>query len=492
MSTFGAPKPSAGPQWIDLILGQVEPDEQAQLRRQIAGDPLQALEMADTVHLIERLREAETPLGPLFACRMDGVVREARRRLWRQRLPSPWLQIGLFAAAAAAVLLALVLFDPAAWLRGDAAVPAAHCPAPPVPPAPEPAAPPAPLPQREEPLERLSRLLEDRPEQPLLRASERVSEAARRDALRSWLEPRNLLAVQRLDYQLRASAAHRRAALHHRGWLPEIDDRVQQIAADLVLGLPFRLLDSDTRPIEVAFLVRALLASGTATPGGAHEQACDEAASWLLRRLPQLHDGDLAVALLALAERAASTLRSADEVYAGIARLLDETFADAAWSRRRPELLSVRTDVVCLAECGRLMAMAPGFGIDPDRALALRSLVEAHLEERRLQVPDDPALLAAMAYGFGDLSEDLDEIERKLRAWRPAELVGNYVTLMQLAWSREPGVRGWARFQLSMRRLATQPTPDAFLERAALLLCLATNYAAPGVSDLASIASLSD
>jgi hypothetical protein len=183
-------------------------------------------------------------------------------------------------------------------------------------------------------------------------------------------------------------------------------------------------------------------------------------------------------------------------VHQGIERLLDETFAAEVWSRRRPELLSPRTSVVALAECGRLLAMAPGFGVDPDRALALRSLVESHLEERLLHSADDPALLAAMAYGFADLLGDTEAIEAKLRAWRPAELVGNYVTLMQLAWSREPGIRGWARFQLEMRRVATQPTPSGFLDRCALLLCLATNYAAPGVSNLASLvdgrASLSD
>lgn len=472
------------PQWIDLILGEVTPAEQARLRQQVAGDPLQALDMADAVQLIERLRGAETAPGPLFACRMDRVLRESRRRLVRLQQPALWRQTAVVLAVAAAVLAALLLLRPlprgplGTVARPD--MPVANA-------VPGSVLPPGVPPPREEPLERLSRLLVDRPEEPLLRASERLSEQLQRDSLRSWLDPRNLLAVQRLDYELRASAERRRAALNRRGWLPEIDDRVQAIAGELVADLPFRLLDSSTEPIEVAFLVRALLASGTAAPSGLHHDDLQAAASWLQRRLPQLHDGDLAVALLALGESAASTLDGADLVHSGIERLIDEAFVPEAWSRRRPELLSSRSGTIALAECGRLLAMAPGFGVDPDRAMALRSLVVSTLEERLLQSPGDPALLAAMAYGFSDLLTDPEAVEAKLRAWRPAELVGNYVTLMQLAWSREPGIRGWARFQMEMRRVATQPTPAGFLDRCAMLLCLATNYAAPGVSGLCSV-----
>lgn len=479
--------PEPASKWIDLVLGQASEVEATQLRQQVASDPLQALELADTVQMIERLRGAVTDPSPLFVCRMQDVLHQSGRRLarpWRREppRPSPLRQLAVVLAVAAAVLATLLLLDPAERLRAPEST-AQLLPNLTVPvPEPEES-----KPVVEPPLQRLADAAVGSPDQPMLRASEQALRAERHDALRSWLDPRNLLAVQRLDCELRASAEHRRLALHRRGWLPEVDDRVQALADALVAGLPFRLLDSDTRVFDIAYLVRALLASGTAGPGGRHAADCALAASWLERRLPQMRDGDLAVALLALAERAASTESRDDVVRQGIERLVADSLEPSAWNGNRPELLTARTTTSSLAECGRLLAMAPGFGVDADRARALRALVEAHLQERRLQQPDDPTVLAALAYGCSDLVRDGEAIETKLRAWRPSELVGNLVTLMQLAWSREVGVHGWARFQLDMRRIGSQPTPADFLERSALLLCLATNYAAPGVSGLTDL-----
>ena len=116
--------------------------------------------------------------------------------------------------------------------------------------------------------------------------------------------------------------------------------------------------------------------------------------------------------------------------------------------------------VACLGDAGRLFRLAPAFGVHPTLAFRARLLMAAHLQER---IDDSeqlrPELLAAMAYGFGDMV-DLDAVDQELRLWNAAHLVPDYVAMHHLAWSQYPVRQGWARFQTEMRQLSAIATPE--------------------------------
>ncbi|MGA0059854.1 MAG: hypothetical protein ACO3RU_09735 [Planctomycetota bacterium] len=119
------------------------------------------------------------------------------------------------------------------------------------------------------------------------------------------------------------------------------------------------------------------------------------------------------------------------------------------------------------------------------RRLQTRMMVAAHVEERLVRGAgaEQPARLAALLYGFGDLV-DRDAVERALALWRPRLLRDDLVAVHHLAWSRYPVRAGWADFQRELRWLSGLPSPESLRGRAALLLGLCTNVSAPGVGGL--------
>jgi hypothetical protein len=415
--------------------------------------------------------------GPRLPLAMHAVVRRAARHLQvRSPAPSAVGRTVALVLLAAAAFVVLALLDPL-HLRRNAAGEFPLVSAPP-PPAVGPLAP-AVAAETWSVVDHglaLAELLP--PGSKLHTACQRYSERTPGEQLADWLAPVNRLAVMRLDYELRASAEARRRALQQRGNLPDVDDRVRRLAADiadaLTSGAPMGIG-------EVALAVRALLASGRYARNAV---ALHLGADRLVAALPGLQAGELASALAALGELAASTGLHLQQVREHGLRLLHETVDvdDLSWTRRRPRLLSSATPPAQVADAGRFLALGPAFGLPGDEVLLARLLLEAHLQERRDLRNEMPDLLTALVYGFGDLMEpgERQELEDRLRIWRPTSLVPDYVALQQLAWSRTPRQAGFARFQLELRRVSALPTPAAIGDRAALLLCLATNFAAPG------------
>jgi len=59
---------------IDLLLEQGSVAELDAMRRQVASDPMAALELADTVEFVEAMRSLETEASPEFAGKIQDVV----------------------------------------------------------------------------------------------------------------------------------------------------------------------------------------------------------------------------------------------------------------------------------------------------------------------------------------------------------------------------------------------------------------------------------
>ena len=112
------------------------------------------------------------------------------------------------------------------------------------------------------------------------------------------------------------------------------------------------------------------------------------------------------------------------------------------------------------------------------------------MQERIDSTRDErPDLLAAQLYGFGDLV-DRSKLDHKLLLWTPEKLVPeHFVTLHHVSWSQFPTRRGWAKFQRDLRAVAVEATPEDVSDASALLLALATTYAAPGSSEMMDVAS---
>ena len=297
------------------------------------------------------------------------------------------------------------------------------------------------------------------------------------DRLSQWLDPRNVLVLQRLDHELRASAEIRAEALRRRGGLPAADERVQELAEAIAADLAELPLER-AHLAEVAWGMRALIGAGsTATRVTALRRSGD----WLAERLPELHGEELVLALSGLAELAAISGQHFDAVATHGQRLLEGVLLpdDDTWTRRRPDLLGARVAPSTLGEAGRILARLPAFGADPEHCALVRQLLLGRLRERRERGQDRPEVLAAILYGSADLLAEAqrDRLEANLRRWKPALLAPDFVTVQQLAWGMQPGRRGFARLQGELRQLAVLPMPDGLRERAAFCLCLATSYA---------------
>ncbi len=494
---------------IDWLLGEGEAAERVAFERRTEQDPLLALEVLETVLFVDRRRGRRLDLGAGRArpgLRLEQAARPARRRAGRQRPALRWCDYAVAAAAAALVLGLLWWLGPTGERQRAGAEPAitarvgypdVYRPAPrdygPLPdevqaeaatqPAGDGFAPP----------------FSPNNEPRLYAALERFADRQPPDPLRGWLQPSNALALLRVEAELRGSAEIRRAALLRNGGNPDVDDRVQQLAAEVAEPLRAALRRAQDEPATadvraLALGLRALLAAGCTSANGEHAGLVVETRDALVTAVTRsrtadgittfvLRDGELASALAALAEPGlfgGSALVAIVQAHGE--RLVQETLT----ARGRPGLLAWSTPLGSLADAGRVLAMLPAFGVDAEGAFRVRRLVAAHLQERR-QVSDHPEVLAATLYGVVDLI-DRDEWEGELRRWRPTALLPDFEALHHLAWSREPGSAGWTRFQRELRRVAATPTPAGLTDRAALLMSLATDFAAPGVANLAVLA----
>lgn len=500
---------AVGLQPIDLLLQQGAPDELAALRQRVADDPLLALEVADTVALVEAFRQVEMTPSARYAAGLQDLVRRAELRLSPRR-STPRVRDLLWVAAAAVLTWgALAWAAPGAhraaagpeWPAGLVAAAAGIAPVvAPVAPAQEPAvdvvsAPRTYLAQElDHSLQQMRRRLEIEPT-PRLRAEFDSALQVTADPLSGWLDPHNALVALRLDHELRADALVREQALRRAGAMEGADGRVQQLADGIAASLSAALSSSlgagagpsaaatATVP-EVALAVRALLAAG-AVP--ARDAALVAGTDWLAARLSAASGPDLVAGLGALVEVAAA----AGHHFALVAqlgdRLLDEVLRvdQDTWGRRLPELLSAGIPVATLAEAGRAVALLPGFGCEPSRCALLRRLLLGEVRERAA-VDRGPEALAGLLYGFGDLLPEAErlDIERQLRRWKPARLAPDFVTVHHLAWGIEPGCIGFTRLQGELRWLAVVPAPATIGGQASLCLSLAASHAAFGLGSM--------
>ncbi|HZN40091.1 MAG TPA: hypothetical protein VFD82_14895 [Planctomycetota bacterium] len=471
---------------LDLLLGQGTPAEQDELRARIGAEPRLALEMADTVTLLEKFRELRVEPSPTFAARLADVVARAGRR--RHRAPPRRVGPGWIAAAAAVATFAgLFHWDPLArrsprTIADELALAAAPGPssvksAARV----EPVARVAPAAAWEPSIAEMRRWLTQEPSQRLCEALE-VGLRPADDPLSRWLEPCNVLARLRLDHERYATAAVRQQALRAGGGLVAADARVQtlvdQIAAELAVTLSSKTAVPDLGAMTMA--LRALVAAG---PGnGVRSGALELGGEWLAAQLPAQTGSGLLTALAALVEVAAVNGAHADQVAYHGERLVHEVLsADGQnWGRQRPELLSPHVPAATIGDGGRLLRLLPGFGVEVDRCALVRQLLLGQLRERADRKDDGPEVVAAMVFGSADLlaPSERDEMEMQLRRWHPARLAPDFVTVHQLAWSLEPGRPGFTRMQRDLRQLAVLSEPQPLRDRAAFCLCLATNYAA--------------
>jgi hypothetical protein len=318
------------------------------------------------------------------------------------------------------------------------------------------------------------------------------------DALKQWLDPSNAMVMLRFEHELRASASIRIHALRSRGALAEVDNRVQELAdgiADEMLQVVTGQVDaiastssaaSAKLPVnskelsDITWGVRALIASGSSVY---RAKALRNGGDWLARRLPQLTGERLAIALSGLMELATISGQHFEAVAVHGQRLVDDVLqpSDENWRRRLPELLAGHAAAGSLGEAGRLLARLPAFGVSPHRCKLVRQLMLGQLRDRRTTAQDRPEVLAAMLYGCGDLlDEDTSEADRlgwQLLRWKPTRLAPDFGTVQQIAWSRAPASRGYTRLQRELRQLAVLPMPQDLSNRAAFVMCLATNFA---------------
>lgn len=484
---------------LDVALGQGEAAQLAAARARIGVDPMQLLDLADEVSFVQSARLLVVEPGPAYGAKLAAVVRRAE-----QRTPQP--VVGLrswicLAAAAAAVFLVLVAWDP---LRPHTR-----------PASPSPAgfrlAPSAagqghdalevaidePAPAWTDDIGVIRRRLELEAT-PLLRES--FDEGMRRggDGLRAWLDPRNALMLARFDFELRASAELRRAALAQSGGLPAIDERVQELA-DEIAALGRNLASTApgehdasevaTDPVALSFAVRALVAAGAAEP--ARRSALASLGRGLVAGLSKARGEALAFGLAGLMDAALATGDFAAEVRLHGDRLVADLLAIDAetWSRRLPAWLLSSSPPPVIGEAARVLARLPAFGVEPKRCMMARSLLVGSMRDRIARGDDGPAVVAALLYGGGDLlaADERAARERSLRRWKAIRLAPDFVLCHQFAWAVAPGRAGFARHQAELRELAVMPTPVGLRDRSVFCLCLATGYATP--FDLAGTAA---
>lgn len=319
-----------------------------------------------------------------------------------------------------------------------------------------------------------------------------------------WLQAVNELSVLRYEFSHRFSAESRRRSIVASGGTASLEDRIQALGDQVAEKAHEALAAQEIDVPSAALTLRALLAAGSAPAIGPHAELVSRLASWLSHRLPELEGGDLASALAGLVDLAVVVGGDLDVAVAEHSRRMALTIAAAvepapwvSWPRSsphdpmrgaRPALLHAGTSVTSLADAGRVLELAPAFGVEPQLAHRARLLVAAHLQERLATGDGErPELLAAQLYGFADLV-DRQDVQRRLLLWRPRLLLPDFVAMHHLFWSQCPPRAGWSELQDELRALAAAKTPPRLGDAAALLLCLATNFAAPGVHEIGLIA----
>lgn len=464
---------------VDLALGEVEP---AAMHEALVADPLLAIEVAEVRELLGRFESLHTEASPRFRRLMAGAERRAAARLERS-VPGmrawPWV-----AAAAVLTLVALRAWHPLGTAAGPAAkrpeyrvvavesqlpfAPASRLPGAQARPEAAPAQDPFLAVEARLANEGAGRLLEN------LASSASVPVPG---PLQGWVAPSNLLALQRLDRELLASAELRRTALVRLGANPDMDDRVQQLAAEVAGALGAELDGPSASAAAVATSVRGLVHSGSAGPAAAHSAVLARAADWMLARIESGACGaDAPLVLEALLEHAAVTGSGLGRVRASVCEFVTDQLANG---RGRPLLADWKTTPAALAAAGRMLLAAPGFGADPMQCHALRRLGWSHLREREAVLGSSPVLLAAMAYGYADFA---DAGDRRLLGYRLASLLPDLAAVQHVVWGNPPGTRGSTRVRMDLRRIAAMPTPAILHDRAQLLVVLAAEYAHAGAS----------
>lgn len=293
-----------------------------------------------------------------------------------------------------------------------------------------------------------------------------------------WIEARNGLEQLRSEFRQRFSAEGRRAVLEATGAASGREDRIQELATVVAAQL-LTELDGAGDPGAVALGLRALLASGSTRALGPHRTVVRRAAERLQEQLAAgLPDAVAASALAGVMDLAVVSAGPAAELVREHAERL-ATATLATEGGRRPSLLHWQTSLAHLADAGQVLRLAPAFGARASLCARARRQVLQHLHERLDVATERPEVLAAMLYGFGDQIERR-AIDARLALWSPRLMLPDYLALLHYAWGQYPLREGWASFQDDLRFLSAMPAPAQLDHTAALLMTLATNFAAPG------------
>jgi hypothetical protein len=460
---------------IDLLLGEGSPAEQTALRAQNQIDPTAMFAMADTVALVETLRQVQIEPSARYAGLLADVMQRASHRVQPQR---SW-RGPLVALLAASVTFAVL------WWLDPLRAPEAPGPVGPVAQGTAPAktthdaAATASPSAWESTVERLRRRLAF--ESAHLQTAFDESLAGPPASAVRWLESRNALVELQQEHERNGDAAVRQSALVDQGNLAAIDDRVQELARTIAE----RLGQAPERQTvaQRATAVQALLAAGAGD--AARRTAIDLGARWLASALPSASGPDQALALAALVEVAAVTGDHREFVAAQGQRFLQamlEPDGDV-WSSHLPEMLGPKAAPWAIAETSRMLVRLPGLVGDEGRCHIVRKLMLGQLWDRRDRGDTGAELSVAILFGSGDLLDQTKrtDLELLLRRWSALHLVPDFVTVRQLLWAVPPGRVRFADLQRELRQLSTCPAPDELQQLAAFCLCLATNYAAfPG------------
>lgn len=456
---------------VDHLLGEGSDAERSEVRAEIGRDVELAVELGDLRGLFDEMRTLTIePSGHVGIALRYAAGRRARLR--GERKQDRVARMARVAAVAAAALVAFLFIDDmaqrevserGAHVQGSPIV-RSHRVAPAIDPVVGFLLSSANLPVRDV---------------SFLECLEAFDERPLPESFSGWVDASERLHALRESFRLRLASEERHRLLRSMG-SPKLDDRLESLADDVVAQVHRQLTRNEMSIDDLSLAVRAMVATGSSRVHGRHHDVVHRCAYEILQRFEGLDEGEAASALAALSELAVlEGGRLVDIVGRHAARLARSTLTARA-DGSRPGLLHWRTSSLRLADAGRVLQIAPAFGVHAGISHRARMMIAAHLDER-MQVDSDvevPSLIAAQLYGFGDLI-DREAADRALRLWNPRLLVPDFVALHHLAWSRAPTRPGWARFQQQLRDLASVPTPARVRDSASLLLSLTMNFAAP-------------